>query len=220
MANDGFNSIEPSRLEDELLPINNQIYYGAIIDGRTPTITSFVKATHDHSTNTKGGLLGASAMPNLSLSTQAISNPYKFRAYRTADVSNSDNTSYDIVFNAEEFDTNNNFNTTTGQYTIPVTGYYQINANARINGTTGTGWLWQATLILFKDSTSVDDEQIYVYDQGRFTFITLHIGGLYYFTAGQVLKVRAYADVNTVTNWVLTGGTAVTNFSGFLVSQT
>lgn len=161
-----------------------------------------------------GGIAGAAVTP------PKWTNPYKFRAYRSATVSVTDNTSYDIIFDTEEFDTNSDFNTTTGQYTVPVTGYYQINANARINGSSGTGWLWHATLILFKDSTSIDDAQLYVYDQGRFTFITLHIGGLYYLTAGEVLKVRAYADKNVVANWTLTGTAAATNFSGFLVSET
>lgn len=52
-----------------------------------------------------------------------IHNPYKFGAYRSTSQGGGT-----IIFANEYFDTNDNYNTSTGIYTCPVTGYYQFNA--------------------------------------------------------------------------------------------
>lgn len=59
-----------------------------------------------------------------------------FLAYNNATISNvtGDGTTYFIIFNAEEFDIDNNFNTTTGEFTAPVNGYYSFNVNIGLNG--------------------------------------------------------------------------------------
>lgn len=64
-----------------------------------------------------------------SVSSLTFTNPYKFSAYRTAALT-SMNTDTVIAFDAENFDTNNNFDITTnkGRYTVPVTGYYFFSA--------------------------------------------------------------------------------------------
>jgi hypothetical protein len=63
---------------------------------------------------------------NFTESTDVASqvNPYKFSARRsTAQTPNG----AAIVFNTELFDTNSNYDITNGRYTIPVSGFYQIN---------------------------------------------------------------------------------------------
>ena len=63
-----------------------------------------------------------------------------FRAYRSGNQTISAATGTKIAFNAENFDTNNNFDSTTNyRFTPTVAGYYQINANAGF--TTGSGQL-------------------------------------------------------------------------------
>ena len=52
------------------------------------------------------------------LNTPSISNPYKFSAYRNAAVNSPNNKTETFVFDAEFFDTNNNFNTSTGEYLV------------------------------------------------------------------------------------------------------
>ena len=55
------------------------------------------------------------------------SNPYKFGAYRAA-AANSGNAAFlQCVFDTKEFDTNTNYSTSTGNYTVPVAGFYQFN---------------------------------------------------------------------------------------------
>jgi hypothetical protein len=52
---------------------------------------------------------------------------YKVHAYASA-TQNINNTTANIIFGTEVIDTNNNFNTTTGTYTAPVTGVYMVHA--------------------------------------------------------------------------------------------
>lgn len=54
------------------------------------------------------------------------SNPYKFRVRRAAALSLVSITWTKVVFDTEDFDTNNNF--ASGTYTAPVAGFYQFNA--------------------------------------------------------------------------------------------
>lgn len=69
--------------------------------------------------------------------TTTDSNPYKFRSYLSA-AQNTGNAAFALVqFNVENYDTNNNFDVTTnkGRYTVPVSGFYQINAHIAVAGT-------------------------------------------------------------------------------------
>ena len=52
-----------------------------------------------------------------------------FRGYRSSNQSIPNNTETIVVYNAEEYDIGNNFNTTTGLFTAPVDGIYIFDAN-------------------------------------------------------------------------------------------
>lgn len=63
-----------------------------------------------------------------------------FRAYRSGSQTISANTTTKVAFNAETFDTNSNFDSTTNyRFTPTVAGYYQV--NAIVGFTTGAGQL-------------------------------------------------------------------------------
>ena len=98
----------------------------------TPTIGGFGNANHTHANAAGGGTLGAAAVPNLALNIQSLSNPYKFQAYLSA-TSNLTSTSQIIVFEAELYDTNNNYSTSTGRYIAPVAGFYYFQATGLVN---------------------------------------------------------------------------------------
>ena len=51
---------------------------------------------------------------------------YKFRAYKSADLTVVTATLTDVVFDTENFDPGADYDNTTGDYTVPVTGYYLI----------------------------------------------------------------------------------------------
>lgn len=53
-----------------------------------------------------------------------------------------------VLFQAEEFDTNNNY--TNSRFTPTVEGYYQLNAEVRFDGATGTG---EIMIVLYKNGS-------------------------------------------------------------------
>jgi len=67
------------------------------------------------------------------LKTSNHVNPYKFHAYRNAAWTATSGLSK-VDFDAEVFDTNNNF--ASGTYTVPLTGFYQFNATVTLAGNT------------------------------------------------------------------------------------
>lgn len=65
-----------------------------------------------------------------------------FSAYQNTAQTISNNTVTKISINTEEFDTNNNFDSTTNyRFTPTVAGYYQINFGCGLSGTTVNGLL-------------------------------------------------------------------------------
>lgn len=56
-----------------------------------------------------------------------VNNPYKCRAYLNTNMGSvANSTDVKVLLDAETYDTNNNFS--DSKYTVPVTGWYQINA--------------------------------------------------------------------------------------------
>ncbi len=79
--------------------------------------------------------LGTMATQNtpLTVANGGVSNAPVFSAYRNSTQAIPDGALTEVVLNVEEFDTNNNFDATTGRFTPTVAGYYQINCSATIS---------------------------------------------------------------------------------------
>jgi hypothetical protein len=73
-----------------------------------------------------------------------------FSAYPSSSVTQtiSSGSQQKVLFQNEEFDTNNNFASST--FTPTVAGYYQLNAAVRISGTMGTG---ESMLVIWKNGS-------------------------------------------------------------------
>jgi len=67
----------------------------------------------------------------------SLANPYKFRVYRNAAYSAPAGANK-VPFDTIVYDPNNNFNTGTALYTIPVTGLYSFSARMSVNGNVRT----------------------------------------------------------------------------------
>jgi hypothetical protein len=72
------------------------------------------------------------------LATSNFSNPYKFSGYMNANQALTATTDTIVNINTVEFDTGNNFNTTTHKYTAPVAGYYRISGAAQLLSQAGS----------------------------------------------------------------------------------
>jgi hypothetical protein len=71
----------------------------------------------------------AGTVTQASLSTNVAGNGPAFSAYLSSTQSVSSSTTTKVAFNAETFDTNSNFDSTTNyRFTPTVAGYYQVNA--------------------------------------------------------------------------------------------
>lgn len=77
-------------------------------------------------------------------------NPYKFRVTKSSSQNTVAASFTKVQFNVEDFDTNNNFDSSTNyRYTAPVTGYYQFNWNCHTaNGA-------DVVASLFKNGTEI-----------------------------------------------------------------
>lgn len=161
------------------------------------------------------GIAEAIKANNLSL-TQ---NRYKFAAYLSTAMSKVDSTINQIIFNSVEFDTMDAYDPVTGLFTVPVTGYWRIEARAHVAGGTGAAWLWGSQLDLYDGSDYLDTDGLYVYDQGRYTSKRLRVGDLYYLSEGQEISALVSADTNNGTNYSVSAGKRYTRFSAQLVTQ-
>jgi hypothetical protein len=80
-------------------------------------------------------------------SKQAVNGP-AFSAYPNSGIQQTitSGTQQKVLFQQEDFDTNNNF--ASSRFTPTVAGYYQLNAVVRISGTMGTG---ESMLVIWKN---------------------------------------------------------------------
>lgn len=119
---------------------------------------------------------------------EVISNPYKFSAYMSATQTlTTAGVWYKLNYNTESYDTNNNFDTSTGTYTVPVTGYYQFSATALMQAQAGNQFI--LSLGLTGTTEYVRLEQI----PNTTGDITVSGTVDLYLTAGQTVFVLAYS---------------------------
>ena len=99
-----------------------------------------------------GGLPDAS-ITQADLATNVAGNGPAFSAYTTTSVSATNNVTVKMPFNAEQYDTNSNYDATTNyRFTPTVAGYYQINASIYFGGA-GTGSNAWAQCIIRQNAT-------------------------------------------------------------------
>ena len=85
--------------------------------------------------NIADGAITADKIATSAVTTAKISNPYKLCAHRSTPQTISSSSTWTTVrLNAEYGDPNNNFDTSTFTYTVPVTGYYLITGQIRMGG--------------------------------------------------------------------------------------
>jgi hypothetical protein len=144
----------------------------------------------------------------------SLYNPYRFNAYRGSNVNLTSAQWTTIVFDTEAFDTNSNYNTSTGGYTAPVTGYYQFNFS--VDGKCGTGGTTVVGAELYMPDGTTPIYAIIRSDGGGLEDIGVTGSQIVYLTAGQTVYVRVY--VTGVGQSVIQTAGRITSFSGFLVS--
>jgi hypothetical protein len=79
-------------------------------------------------------VLPAASIPQAALAAGVAGTGPAFSAYANATQSITTTTFTKVAINTEEFDTNNNFDTTNNRFTPTVAGYYQVNGLVRCTG--------------------------------------------------------------------------------------
>lgn len=175
----------------------------SVIAGEQPTAAKWnILGQNDASFNDGTGVA------NLSHANTAVANPYKFRAYRNAAYNTVSAVLTKVLFDAEEFDTNGNFDLTTSRYTAPLAGFYQFNGALITNH---SGFI---EVGLYKNGAPYSFGNREFYSPGQATRVTCH--DLMQMAAGDYAEVFYYVDgVHAVSV-----NSTNTYFSGFLVSRT
>lgn len=155
------------------------------------------------------GSSGANLLVIGKIDANAKQNPYQFSAYRNA--AHSGGSPVKIVCDSEATDPNNNFNTTTGEYTVPVDGKYDIAARTAVTVGSGAGLqtylykngaLWKQGISLVSAVTGWDWGL--AVDMKSEPLVAGDVIAFYAYTSGIALIV----------------GRANTYFNGHLVSET
>ena len=139
---------------------------------------------------------------------QVSGNMPAFSAYGSTAQTVTSNTDTKVVFDTEQFDTNNNF--ASNRFTPTVAGYYQFNTTIRFNGTAPS----QYTIYWYKNGSSI----------GIPCFINTTIGSPFISSSSTLIYMNGTTDYfeiyANITATSPTLGSSSTNnnfFSGILV---
>lgn len=132
------------------------------------------------------------------VNVQNLTNPYKCSVYRNGDQTGiADGVWTTVELNAENYDINNNFDTSTYTYTVPVTGYYYVHGSCYL---TGTGCFINALRILKNsDALGIIESQTTAGAGAPPGAEAANVSGILYLTASDTLKLQAYGDVSSGT---------------------
>lgn len=141
---------------------------------------------------------------------ETLYNPCKFSYFRQAALSPTGV----VTFDTQEFDTGSNYSTSTGKFTAPQAGFYQINAQLRFSVTANTQNL---EIILSQNGTIVKNGSLFVNMYNGATGVAaVNLSALVQAAAGDYFQISV---INSPT-LALAGLTKTDNyFQGFLVSN-
>lgn len=83
-----------------------------------------------------------------------LSNPYKMRVEGGTTFTVGGGASAVVIFSTKTYDPNNNYDTATGEYTAPVSGYYRIAGHLRMDSSMATGlqMIFRVNGVLYKQA--------------------------------------------------------------------
>lgn len=141
-----------------------------------------------------------------------LSNPYKFSAYRTTNM-NVGTADTKVQFNAENFDTGNNYDAVTNfRFTAPINGFYQLNTNI-LTTTAGAGTA--IGLSFYKNGAQVVGP-VNDFDAAG-TNPGIALSALLQLTAGDYIEV--YVGTGVAAKALDASFSGRNTFSGYLVSK-
>lgn len=156
----------------------------------------------------------AANFPDGAISSKAISNPYKFRGYRTSSFTLTAGDFTKIPFDTESYDTGSNFDIATnkGRFTAPAAGFFHFDASILIDAA-GSTVLWA---LLYKNG-------VFFSSGSRFgaTVFGTSVGSTVSDTFPLAMNdfVEVYVFCNGAANLTMPNPSSYNYFSGHLVSK-
>lgn len=147
---------------------------------------------------------------------QQLGTPYKFSAYLSANVGIANTTVTAVICDTKIVDTNNNYNTSTGIYTAPITGFYRYFLKTTIDGGAGAG---PRSSGLYKGSTSsliTSSESVLNDPSGALNSSVVDLGTVS-LTVGDQIGLYGYEQSGGSAN-IVGGGTQGTHWGLELIS--
>jgi hypothetical protein len=132
------------------------------------------------------------ASPQTILETETVAARYKTNSGQSL----SNSVEETVLYNTKDHDTHNAYNTTTGIYTVPVSGYYMINTKAATNETPGAGDYLQ--MLLKVNDVTVSRHRVEFAAAGTTSaFFHPKIDESIYLEKGDEVKVIAVRNANS-----------------------
>lgn len=141
-----------------------------------------------------------------------LSHPYKFQATRTSTQSINHQTWTDIIFDSEIADPSSAYNTGTGRFVVPVSGFYALYFNCGWAGNTSD----PTQYAIFDNTNSKQLAYVYVETTsiGNDVANTAYVG---YLAAGSSISARVWHQAGAARN-VAGGSDMRVSFGGHLLS--
>jgi hypothetical protein len=160
---------------------------------------------------------GAGALPTFQTAASPSYKGFSVRLTTTASNVTGDGTTYTVLFNTNDFDSNSGYNAATGLYTVPIAGK----------------WFFYATVSLGDLTSSHTQASINLEASSSFTFqsnqcsaaairnsgnsASLQVSGFFDLTVGQTVKTTILVANGTKVVDALGNSVNITTLNGFLV---
>ena len=165
--------------------VDDEVLSAADLNQSIDDIVTVVNGGLDQN-NLAANAVGTSEIADDAVTLAKIANPYRVRVARSGSQTIQRATWTKVQLNAESYDSNNNFDAVTNfVYTVPVTGFYQV------NGLVKTGGAKMTTIARVYTSAGAAYEG-QASDNASYTDNYSVVSDIIELTAGQTVELQVY----------------------------
>jgi len=153
-------------------------------------------------------------VPSGTLATDFF-NSTGFQAYKSGgDQSIDNNTWTTCTFQSTDYNFGTCWNTATGLYTAPSTGYYNFNVSMSLYNPTARNFMVRITRQLSTSAADLKQSRREDGADGKQDLQTVHVNAVMYLTAGQYVAFQGYIEQDSSTDRRILTGQNITYVKG------
>ena len=153
-------------------------------------------------------------VPSGTLATDFF-NSTGFQAYKSGgDQSIDNNTWTTCTFQSTDYNFGTCWNTATGLYTAPSTGYYNFNVSMALYNPTARNFMVRITRQLSTSAADLKQSRREDGADGKQDLQTVHVNAVMYLTAGQYVAFQGYIEQDSSTDRRILTGQNITYVKG------